>query len=168
MQAESDSFFSQQWRTDLHSYGILFLVRIGCYRYRYIFNSEPALQFAGPHIELLIYVLDIFNGGNTAVLFSYLQSDIAQLQTMWILAEVIYRLAATLRFLYLYAIGYLLSFQFIFPERFFTTIFFCVWKAVPAPLALCSQWNAFLIISRKTLQSGYIGSKSKLPITNGQ
>ncbi len=111
-------------------------MRIRDHLHRLTFYAEAAVELTRPHIQLLVDIFDIIDGGQRPVLFDDLQSDIAQLKAMGIDAEIIYRILIALRLFPLHRIRDLAAFQLISPQGFLELVIVDIGKAMPSP----SDW----------------------------
>src|SRR5581483_9823545 len=99
MQPYSQLLGSKQGRYYFNGYYIALLMRVGNYINRNVFYRKLVVQLVRPHIQLLLYVLDIIDGSRLTVLFDDFKTDITQLQAMGINAKIIACFSTALRLL---------------------------------------------------------------------
>ena len=132
-QADFQSAFFQQGGAYLYGNDVLLLVTIGEHIDRYAFEREMAFDFAGPHIQLLVQVVQVGKGSGRAIFFDELKTDIAQLQAMYVFAEIIAGTLVSFRGTPLHRIGYFTAIEVIITQAFFKAVTAVVGKTVPAP-----------------------------------
>src|SRR5262249_16748863 len=117
-QADMQPSFFEQRGADLYSNQILLLVGIGEHIDRDAFEGKMAFYFGFPHVQLLVHIVQVADGGLAAVFFSELETEVAQLEAMYVLAEIIAGVLVAYGCVPLYGIRHLATVQVVIAQAF--------------------------------------------------